>query len=157
MKRDHDDDAEGTWQTLRLDLFGDSKSYAGWHLTADGIECARLSDAIKGLSTGSLSEPQAFVQAHPDDPAAWVLRARWPGSRGREATKQVRASSIRSLSTSLSDWRPVSFIRCSSQRRVSKGNRVLMLVSSIVLGVRAMCRKYSTGRHRVTHDSYVIK
>src|SRR3954465_13763302 len=70
---------------------------------------------------------------------------------------QVRASSIRSLSTSLSDCRPASFILCSSQRRVSRGNRVLMLVSSIVLGVRAICRRYRTGDVRVKHDSYTIK
>jgi hypothetical protein len=38
-----------------------SKSYAGWHLTADRVECARLSEAIEGLSAGSLSEPQAFA------------------------------------------------------------------------------------------------
>ena len=36
------------------------KSFSGWHLTADGNECTRLSGAIQGLADGSLSELQAF-------------------------------------------------------------------------------------------------
>ncbi|HET7788928.1 MAG TPA: hypothetical protein VFL36_23340, partial [Myxococcales bacterium] len=28
------------------------------------------------------------VNAHPDDPGAWALRARWPGKAGREALKE---------------------------------------------------------------------
>ncbi len=31
---------------------------------------------------------QRAVEAHPNDPTAWVLRARWPGSIGREAAKR---------------------------------------------------------------------
>ena len=45
---------------------------------------------------------------------------------------------MRSFITSLRDYLPVSFIRCSSQRLVSSGKRVLMLESSIVRGLRAM-------------------
>jgi len=37
------------------------KSYAGWHLTADRVECARLSEAITRLSTGAVNEPQVFA------------------------------------------------------------------------------------------------
>src|SRR5438876_5008808 len=51
-----------------------------------------------------------------------------------------RASSMRSLTTSLSDCRPVSFMRCSIQPRISTGQRRLMLASSMVLGVRAMTK-----------------
>ena len=53
---------------------------------------------------------------------------------------QERASSMRSLITSFKDCLPVSVIRCSSQRLVSSGKRVLMLESSIVRGVRAMAK-----------------
>src|SRR5262249_19071757 len=44
-----------------------SKSYAGWHFTAAGIECARLSEAIERLAAGSLIEPQVFASSpvHP--------------------------------------------------------------------------------------------
>jgi len=37
-----------------------TKSYAGWHLNADRIACARLSEVIAGLSAGSLRAPQLF-------------------------------------------------------------------------------------------------
>src|SRR5207244_11716893 len=54
-----------------------------------------------------------------------------PGSRYQE-----RASSMRSLTTSLSDCRPVSFIRWSSQVRISSGPRTLVFASSLVRGGR---------------------
>src|SRR5438874_4775289 len=63
---------------------------------------------------------------------------------GAGSRYQERASSMRSLTTSLSDCRPVSFIRWSSQVRISSGTRTLMLDSSMVRGVRAMCRVYQT-------------
>src|ERR1700674_2480360 len=59
---------------------------------------------------------------------------------GAGSRYQDRASSMRSFTTSLSDCRPVSFIRWSSQERTSSGTRTLMLDSSTVRGVRAMCR-----------------
>jgi len=37
-----------------------TKSYAGWHLNADRVACARLSEVIEGLSAGSLRAPQVF-------------------------------------------------------------------------------------------------
>src|SRR6266851_172374 len=57
---------------------------------------------------------------------------------GAGSRYQERASSMRSFTTSLSDCRPVSFIRWSSHARTSSGTRTLMLDSSIVRGVRAM-------------------
>src|SRR6266403_1039679 len=60
---------------------------------------------------------------------------------------QERASSMRSFTTSLSDCRPVSFIRWSSQVRISRGTRTLMLDNSIVRGVRAMPVSISNMSH----------
>jgi len=38
-----------------------TKSYAGWHLNADHVACASVSEVIAGLATGSLRAPQAFA------------------------------------------------------------------------------------------------
>src|SRR5467141_2919014 len=63
---------------------------------------------------------------------------------GAGSRYQERASSMRSFTTSLSDCRPVSFIRWSSQVRISSGTRTLMLDNSMVRGVRAMRVVYQT-------------
>src|SRR5438445_6687422 len=73
------------------------------------------------------------------------LRSRSKASTmGAGSRYQERASSMRSLTTSLSDCRPVSFIRWSSHVRTSRGTRTMMLDNSIVRGVRAMETAYQT-------------
>jgi hypothetical protein len=61
-----------------------TRNYAGWHLTADPVGCARLVEAIDGLSRGALNEPQVFTVL-PATPAVLAVpnnrraKARWPG------------------------------------------------------------------------------
>jgi hypothetical protein len=38
-----------------------SRSYAGWHLHADPIACARISEMLEGLERGSLRAPQVLA------------------------------------------------------------------------------------------------
>ena len=43
----HDCESERPGSYIRLDLRGRHKSYAGWHLNADRVACARLSDVLR--------------------------------------------------------------------------------------------------------------
>ena len=57
-------------------------------LTLDSANVQALTMKAERAPAKAAKSAERAVHAYPNDPAAWVLRARWPGSTGREAMKQ---------------------------------------------------------------------
>jgi hypothetical protein len=71
---------------------GELESEIDRAFAVDPANVQALTMKAKRAPTTAAKLAQRAVDAHPDDPAAWVLRARWPGGIGREAMRQSEAS-----------------------------------------------------------------
>jgi cytochrome c-type biogenesis protein CcmH/NrfG len=92
--------AEAITTRLRLERRwapGELESELERALVLDPANVQALTMKAERAPAGAAKLAQRAVAAHPDDPAAWVLRARWPGIVGREVMKQSVASFRKAL------------------------------------------------------------